>query len=110
MSVNTYSPALGEHNSNEYDTDVGREYVPASDEYVVPVDLASRTTGFRTDTVGQALRTDRVIDRASVPSGESATVTWSGLSPATRYGWYARAEDDFGAAAESGVFTFRTAG
>ena len=40
-----------------------------SDEFVVPVDLPSRTTSLRTDTVGVAVRTDTVIGSASAASG-----------------------------------------
>ncbi len=109
ISVNTYSPFLDDHNAEEFDTMPGRDYAANADEFIVPVDLASRTTGFRTDSVGLALRTDTVIGTVSVPSGEVAEVTWKGLTAGTRYGWYARATDPDGVFAESTAFTFTTA-
>jgi hypothetical protein len=108
ISVNTYSPFLDDHNAEEFDTMPGRDYAANADEFIVPVDLASRTTGFRTDSVGLALRTDTVIGTVSVPSGEVAEVTWKGLTAGTRYGWYARATDPDGVFAESTAFTFTT--
>ncbi len=108
ISVNTYSPSLGDHNAGEYDTARGRDYVPAADEFRVPVDLASRTTSFGTDAVGLAIRTNRVIGVDEVASGEPATTTWSGLDPDGRYTWYARSTDDFGGRSESAAYSFRT--
>lgn len=109
MSVNTYSPVLDDHNAYEYDTQAGRNYTPSADEFVVPVDLASRTTTFSTNALTLALRTDQVIGTTSIGSGEIATVTWEGLRRRTTYAWYARAVDDTGAFAESSVATFTTA-
>lgn len=108
VSVNTYSPALGDHNANEYDTSRNRDYLPAADEFRVPVDLASRSTSFGTDAVGLAIRTDRVIGVDRVASGGQATTTWSGLEPDGHYAWYARSADDFGGRSESAVFNFTT--
>jgi hypothetical protein len=108
VSVNTYSPFLDDHNANEFDTRPGRDYLPSADEFVVPVDLPSRTTGLSTDTVGLSLRTGTVIGTAPIASGAEAAFVWQGLSAATRYGWYARATDPQGFAAESSVFTFTT--
>ena len=108
VSVNTYSPVLGDHNADDYDTSGDRDYLPSADEFRVPVDLASRTTSFGTDAVGLAIRTNQVIGVDDVASGELATATWPGLEPDSRYAWYARSADDFGGRSESAVFTFRT--
>ncbi len=108
VAVNTYSPVLDDHNADEFDTSNNRDYVPAADEFRVPVDLASRTTAFGTDSIGLAVRTNRVIGTDRVASGDEATTTWSGLDMGTRYNWYARTADDFGGVSESPVFTFTT--
>ena len=108
ITVDAYSPILNDFNANEFDTEPSREYTESADEFVVPADLATRTTGFRTDSIGLALRTDTVIGTASVASGGEASVTWSGLVAGARYGWYARATDPFGVSAESTVFSFTT--
>lgn len=103
------SPYLDDHNANEFDTRPGRDYLPGADEFVVPVDLPGRTTGLSTDTVGLSLRTGTLIGTASIESGADATFVWAGLAAGTRYGWYARATDPQGFAAESSAFTFTTA-
>lgn len=108
VSVNTYSPVLDDHNAYEFDTAAGRHYTPQADEFTVPVDLSTRSTSFRTDAVVVAQRTNKVIGTASVPSGEQAAVTWTGLKNGTEYAWYARATDEFGANAESTAFSFST--
>ena len=88
--------------------DAGAGLRANADEFIVPVDLAGRTTGFRTDSVGLALRTDTVIGTSDMASGGIAEVTWSGLTAGTKYGWYARATDPEGFLAESSAFTFTT--
>lgn len=110
VSVNTYSPILNDHNAVEFDTQPGRHYDESADEFVVPVDLPGRKTTLRTDAIGVAVRTNTVIGTANVASGGVAEVTWNGLAAGTKYGWYARATDAGGFAAESTVFTFTTAG
>jgi hypothetical protein len=109
VSVNTYSPYLNDFNANEFDTQPGRSYLESADEFVVPVDLAGRATQLRTDTVGVAVRSYTVIGSVSVPSGDVAELTWRGLTAGTKYGWYARATDALGNAAETATFTFTTA-
>ena len=108
VSVNTYSPILGDHNAVEFDTQPGRRYAESADEFVVPVDLPGRTTSLETDAIGVALRTNIVIGTSAVASGGTASNTWSGLAAGTGYGWYARATDPQGFLAESSVFTFTT--
>ncbi|HET9944955.1 MAG TPA: hypothetical protein VFR56_04840, partial [Actinomycetes bacterium] len=109
MAVNTYSPKLDDHNAGEFDSITGRVYDRSADEFSVPLDLPSRTTGLRTDAIGVAVRSTTVIGSVDVASGSTATVTWKGLTAGTRYSWYARATDPTGASAESSVFSFVTA-
>jgi hypothetical protein len=108
MAVNTYSPKLDDHNAWEFDTNTGRQYLDSADEFAVPLDLPSRTTSLRTDAIGLAVRGTTVIGSADIESGETATVTWDGLTAGTGYSWYARATDPTGASAESSVFSFVT--
>jgi hypothetical protein len=109
MAVNTYSPYLDNHNAEEFDTSTGRDYLDSADEFAVPLDVPSRTTGLSTDAIGVAVRTTTVIGSVTVASGDTASVTWKGLTAGTRYSWYARATDPTGASAESSVFSFVTA-
>ena len=110
VTVDTYSPYLDNWDAVEFDTQPGRKYLEEADEFVVPVDLPSRTTGLRTDAIGMAVRGTTVIGSADVASGGQVTVSWTGRAAGTRYSWYARATDPTGAKAESSVFTFVTAG
>jgi hypothetical protein len=109
LTVDTYSPYAGDFDTVEYDTQAGRDYTESADEFVVPVDLPTRTTSLRTDAVGLAIRGTTVIGSADVASGDTASVTWKNLTAGTRYSWYARATDPTGASAESSVFSFVTA-
>jgi hypothetical protein len=43
-----------------------------------------------------------------VPSGTTASVTWSGLSYATEYSWYAVADDKMGGSTQSATWSFTT--
>jgi len=110
VSVNTYSPALDDHNADEFDTNDSRDYQPSSDEFTVPVDLATRVTSFATDAIRLEERLDVVVGAADVASGDEAGTTWERLEPRTEYFWYARAADAFGGVAESEVFSFTTVG
>lgn len=51
VAVDTYSPALNDHNAGEFDTRPGRHYSPRADEFTVPVDLAPDTRSLVTDTI-----------------------------------------------------------
>jgi hypothetical protein len=110
VTVDTYSPYLDNWDAVEFDTQPGRKYLEEADEFVVPVDLPSRTTSLRTDAIGMAVRGTTVIGSADIASGGQASVNWTGRAAGTRYSWYARATDPTGASAESTVFTFVTAG
>jgi hypothetical protein len=115
LTVDTYSPygpidpAKPDFGAVEWDTQTGRAYTEAADEFVVPVDLPTRKTALQTDVIGMAVRGTTVIGSADIASGGPASVTWKGLTAGTRYGWYARATDPTGASAESSVFSFVTA-
>jgi len=109
LTVDTYSPYDDDFDTVEYDTQTGREYTEAADEFVVPVDLPTRKTALETDAIGMAVRGTTVIGSADITSGATATVTWTGLTAGTGYSWYARATDPTGASAESSVFSFVTA-
>ena len=106
VAVDTYDPSRNDFNSVEWDTQPGREYSESADDFVVPVDLPSRTTTLKTDAIGVALRGTTVIGSADVASGAQASTTWRGLTAGTRYSWYARVTDPTGAKAESSVFSF----
>lgn len=109
VTVDTYSPKLDDWDAVEFDTQPGRKYSENADEFVVPVDLPSRTTSLSTDSIGLALRSTTVIGSADITSGRQASVVWAGLAAGTSYAWYARATDPTGRAAESPVFAFTTA-
>lgn len=108
LSVNTYSPTLDDHNAEEFDTDLNRDYTAAADEFTVPVDLTTRTTQFGTDAVYLAARGGEPIGTVEVGERDTATMTWNGLEPGTRYGWYAAVDDGRGGVTESATATFTT--
>lgn len=108
LSVNTYSPTLDDHNAEEFDTNLDRDYTAAADEFTVPIDLTTRTTRFGTDAVYLAARGGGAIGTADVGDDGTATTTWGGLEPGTRYGWYAVVDDGRGGVTESAVATFTT--
>ncbi|MFI6323073.1 hypothetical protein ACIBG8_36475 [Nonomuraea sp. NPDC050556] len=96
LTVDTYSPLLGEFGANEYDT--LHRYDGREDNMVLPVDLTSRTTTFQTDSVAIGTRT--------VTSGQVATVPWERLKRDTAYAWFvtARSADGGVTASEPSVF------
>ncbi|GGO73647.1 LamG-like jellyroll fold domain-containing protein [Nocardioides deserti] len=94
MSVDTYSPYLDNFGTTEYDTS-GR-YNGAEDNFTVPIDLPTRTTGFATDGLSVLTATDTVIGERTVASGWPATVEWTGLTEGELYGWLATSRDASG--------------
>ncbi|MBM7631047.1 putative Ig domain-containing protein [Geomicrobium sediminis] len=50
VTVNTYSPKLGEFNATDYDTG-NRNYQPETDEYTAPLSLSTRGTTVMTDQI-----------------------------------------------------------
>ncbi|MER6532052.1 HupE/UreJ family protein [Streptomyces sp. NPDC001508] len=78
LTVDTYSPLLDEFGATEYDTD--HRYDGTEDNMVLPIDLNSRKTTFRTDSVA-LYDPVGVVGRTKVTSGEVASVTWRNLKP-----------------------------
>ncbi|TYL53136.1 metallophosphoesterase [Agromyces mariniharenae] len=85
MMVDTFSPFLDDFGADEYDPAL--RYGPESDNMVLPVDLTSRTTSFRTDSLA-LYDPIAVIGESTVASGEVASVEWTGLKPGTTYAWF----------------------
>jgi hypothetical protein len=109
MSVDTYSPMLGEFGATEYDED--QRYDGREDTMVLPVDLTSRTTTFATDTLAVYVPTEE-IGSDTVASGEVASAEWAGLRPGTAYAWVVTARSAGGGstAAQPAVFVTRERG
>ncbi|GHH75501.1 metallophosphoesterase [Promicromonospora soli] len=106
VSVDTYSPLLGEFGATEYDTE--HRYNGLEDNMVLPVDLTSRTTSFTTDFV--VLYDPRYeIGEDTVSSGEVASVRWTGLKPDRTYAWFVTARTSGGGATTASPAYFTTA-
>lgn len=103
LTIDTYSPLLGEFGANEYDT--LHRYDGREDNMVLPVDLTSRTTSFQTDSVALYNPT-RVIGTSTVASGQVASVKWDRLRRDTAYAWFVTARSAGGGvtASEPSVF------
>jgi hypothetical protein len=54
---------------------------------VLPVDLTSRTTSFRTDSLA-LYNPIAVIGETTAASGDVASVEWTGLKKNTAYAWF----------------------
>lgn len=104
MIVDTYSPLLANFGATEFDTD-GR-YNGTEDNMVLPVDLQTRTTTFRTDALALYSPVAEV-GSVTVESGTVATVDWPQLTPSTTYAWIVTARSVGGGvtASEPAVFT-----
>ncbi|MFD7766210.1 metallophosphoesterase [Streptomyces sp. NPDC059787] len=109
LTVDTYSPLLDEFGATEYDAD--HRYDGTEDNMVLPVDLNTRTTSFRTDSLA-LYDPVRVIGRDRVDSGEVASVTWKNLAPGTARAWFVTARSAGGGvtASEPSVFVTKDAG
>lgn len=110
MHIDTYSPFLGNFGATEYDvrqdgSQTKPRYNGAEDNLTLPVDLTTRKTSFSTDSLAAYVPTG-VIGTDSVTANGTATVTWSGLAPATSYAWIvsAKSADDGTAVAQPAVF------
>ncbi|MET8824450.1 metallophosphoesterase [Streptomyces sp. NPDC004610] len=103
LTVDTYSPLLDEFGATEYDAD--HRYDGTEDNMVLPVDLSTRTTTFRTDSLALYDPVD-VIGRTTVASGATAQVTWKGLRPGSTHAWFVTARSTGGGvtASEPSVF------
>ncbi|MFJ3404343.1 hypothetical protein [Promicromonospora sp. NPDC090134] len=106
VSIDTYSPLLGEFGATEYDTE--HRYNGLEDNMVLPVDLTSRTTSFSTDSVVLYDPVDE-IGRDTVASGEVASVRWSGLKPDRTYAWFVTARTSGGGTTTASPAYFTTA-
>ncbi|MFE2281199.1 metallophosphoesterase [Streptomyces sp. NPDC059454] len=109
LTVDTYSPLLDEFGATEYDAD--HRYDGTEDNMVLPVDLNTRTTSFRTDSLA-LYDPVRVIGRDRAGSGEVASVTWKNLRPGTAHAWFVTARSAGGGmtASEPSVFVTKDAG
>lgn len=106
VSVDTYSPLLGEFGATEYDTE--HRYNGLEDNMVLPVDLTSRTTSFTTESVVLYDPVHR-IGSDTVSSGEVASVRWTGLKPDRTYAWFVTARTAGGGTTTAPPSYFTTA-
>ncbi|MDR7381955.1 metallophosphoesterase [Promicromonospora iranensis] len=106
VSIDTYSPLLGEFGATEYDED--QRYNGLEDNMVLPVDLTSRTTSFTTESV---VLYDPVhqIGEDTVASGDVASVRWTGLKPDRTYAWFVTARTSGGGTTTAPPAYFTTA-
>ena len=107
MMVDTYSPFLDDFGAGEYDPAL--RYDPAADNMVLPVDLTSRTTSLRTDSLA-LYNPVAVVGASTVASGGVASVEWKGLKRGTAYAWLVVAESSGGGRAASLPSVFVTTG
>ncbi|UOQ86737.1 lamin tail domain-containing protein [Gracilibacillus salinarum] len=99
--VNTYSPYLDDY--NYYDTD---EY-PNKDEFVINLDLEAKEKQVATDYFAVNVYTDNEIDTVEdVESGQTAEVTWTGLTEGEQYFWYVNLKDGYTGSTRSSIFSF----
>ncbi|CAL9644924.1 hypothetical protein SUDANB145_06432 [Streptomyces sp. enrichment culture] len=105
LTVDTYSPFLDEFGATEYDSD--HRYDGTEDNMVLPIDLQSRKTTFRTDSVA-LYNPVSVIGRATVESGEVASVTWRKLRPGAAHAWFVTARSAGGGVTASQPSVFVT--
>ncbi|GGL06018.1 hypothetical protein Sme01_55990 [Sphaerisporangium melleum] len=103
LSVDTYSPLLNDFGAAEFDP--LHRYDGREDNMVLPVDLTSRSTSFRTDSLA-LYKPTRVIGKSTVASGQVASVTWDRLKDDTVYAWFVTARSTGGGvtASEPSVF------
>lgn len=110
LIVDTYSPFLDDFGATEHDGD--QRYDGSEDDTRLPIQLATRSTSFATDSVLVTSPTDNVIGEETVPTGWPASVEWSGLTEGETYAWYATSYDaetgnelEAGRVDQMGVFT-----
>ncbi|MEU4361926.1 metallophosphoesterase [Promicromonospora sp. NPDC023987] len=106
VSIDTYSPLLGEFGATEYDED--QRYNGLEDNMVLPVDLTSRTTSFTTESVVLYDPVHR-IGTDTVASGEVASVRWDRLKPGRTYAWFVTASTSGGGTTTASPAYFTTA-
>ena len=105
MNVDTYSPLLDEFGASEYDD--RHRYDGTEDNMVLPVDLSSRVTSFRTDSVALYVPTE-IVGKTTVASGEIASVDWAKLKAGTAYAWVITARSTGGGESTSEPAVFIT--
>ncbi|MEU3986316.1 metallophosphoesterase [Streptomyces sp. NPDC026672] len=105
LTVDTYSPLLDEFGATEYDTN--HRYNGTEDNMVLPVDLNTRGTTFRTDSLA-LYDPVRVIGRAKADSGQVASVTWRNLRPGSTHAWFVTARSAGGGVTASAPSVFVT--
>ncbi|WP_345127539.1 carbohydrate-binding protein [Dactylosporangium darangshiense] len=113
MHIDTYSPFLNNYGATEYDirqdgSQTKPRYNGAEDNLTLPVDLTTRRTSFATDSLAAYVPAG-TIGTDELRAGETATVAWNGLSPATSYAWIVTAKSADGGVAAAQPAVFRTA-
>ncbi|SNT63910.1 Calcineurin-like phosphoesterase [Asanoa hainanensis] len=112
MHIDTYSPLLDNFGATEYDiradgSQPKPRYNGAEDNLTLPVDLTTRKTSFSTDSIA-AYVPSGVIGTDSVTANATASVSWTGLKPATSYAWIVSAKTADGGEAVAQPAVFRT--
>ena len=83
-------------------------YNGAEDNLTLPVDLSTRKTSFATDSLAAYVPAG-VIGTDEITANGTASVTWTGLQPATSYAWVVEARTADGGVAVAQPAVFRTA-
>ncbi|MFB7570586.1 metallophosphoesterase [Streptomyces sp. NPDC056165] len=106
MTVNTYSPLLDDFGATEFDP--RHRYDGREDNMILPVDLTTRTTSFKTDSLA-LYKPKQIIGRSTVASGQVASVKWDDLKDSSAYAWFVTARSSGGGvtASEPSVFVTR---
>ncbi len=105
IKVKTYSPYMDDY--NYYD----EEEFPGTDEFSIGLELDAQKKRVATNYVEVNVFGTKEIGKAEdVNSGETASVTWDGLTSDHKYAWYAVAEDAHGGKTKSNLWTFTTGG
>ncbi|MCP2327061.1 chitodextrinase [Hamadaea flava] len=112
LHIDTYSPFLNNFGATEYDirqdgSQTKPRYNGSEDNLTLPVDLTTRKTSFSTDSLA-AYVPSGTIGTDQVTANGTATATWTGLAPATSYGWIVTAESSDGGVAVAQPSVFRT--
>ncbi|NEA33966.1 Ig-like domain repeat protein [Streptomyces sp. SID13031] len=113
LHIDTYSPFLGNFGATEYDvrqdgSQTKPRYNGAEDNLTIPVDLTTRKTSFSTDSLAAYVPAG-AIGSDDVAANGTATTTWTGLAPATSYGWIVSAVSADAGTAVAQPAVFRTA-
>ncbi|WP_208590135.1 lamin tail domain-containing protein [Gracilibacillus suaedae] len=99
--VNTYSPYVDDY--NYYNKD---EY-PNKDEFTIDLDLTAKEKRVATDSFVVNVYTDHEIGKVeNVASGDTAEVTWEGLTEGEQYFWYATLTDNYTGESRSPIWSF----